>query len=331
MAQNVSIPSNPLQPGPLYFLCPFKVAIFGVMNDTAKIQHNFLIPEDRDAGKGANAIISMIHFFLENFSLGEEHVHFHADNCRGQNKNNYVMFYFLWRVNRKLNKSITLSFMPVGHTKFHCNWAFGLVKQKYKRSEVSSMQDMCHVVTESTPKTKLNKAVDLSREDVPFYEWQQYFEGLKWKKIPAISKQANFIFHSNRLNEIATQLHSGENEEITYHRIFDDKVDSSLRFPERYSREKFGLSEERQLYLYKHIRPYVREDQKDVLCPKLPSYEQVEQQQNDGEENNLKPKRGRPKKEPEDAPEKLKRGRPKKEPEDAPEKPKRGRPKKPKI
>lgn len=88
MAQNVSLPSNPLQPGPLYFLAPFKVAIFGITNDTVKIQHNFLIPEDRDAGKGANAIISMIHFYMENFSLGEEHVHFHADNCRGQNKNN---------------------------------------------------------------------------------------------------------------------------------------------------------------------------------------------------------------------------------------------------
>lgn len=30
MAQQVHIPSNPLQPGPIYFLVPFKVGIFGV-------------------------------------------------------------------------------------------------------------------------------------------------------------------------------------------------------------------------------------------------------------------------------------------------------------
>lgn len=93
MAQNVGLPSNPLQPGPLHFLAPFKVAIFGIMNDTAKIQHNFLIPETRDPGKGANAIISMLHYYFENFSVDETHLYLHADNCRGQNKNNYVMFY----------------------------------------------------------------------------------------------------------------------------------------------------------------------------------------------------------------------------------------------
>jgi len=36
MAQMVSIPHNPLQPGPVYFLCPNKISIFGVMNDSKK-------------------------------------------------------------------------------------------------------------------------------------------------------------------------------------------------------------------------------------------------------------------------------------------------------
>ena len=36
-------------------------------------------------GRGANAIISMLHHFFEVHSFGERRVHLHADNCVGQN------------------------------------------------------------------------------------------------------------------------------------------------------------------------------------------------------------------------------------------------------
>lgn len=31
--------------------------------------------------------------------------------------------------NKKLHTDITLSFLPVGHTQFACDWAFGLLKK----------------------------------------------------------------------------------------------------------------------------------------------------------------------------------------------------------
>ena len=37
-------------------------------------------------GKGANAIISMLHHFFDVHGFGERCVHLHADNCVGQNK-----------------------------------------------------------------------------------------------------------------------------------------------------------------------------------------------------------------------------------------------------
>ena len=49
----------------------------------------------------------------------------HCDNCVGQNKNNAFMFYLLWRVMSGSHKSITLSFMVAGHTKFSCDRHFG--------------------------------------------------------------------------------------------------------------------------------------------------------------------------------------------------------------
>lgn len=134
-AQQVHIPFDSQQPGPIYFLTPYKIGIFGIMNDTVKTQHNFLIPEAIQISKGANAIVSFLHYYLENHSFGEKHLTLHADNCVSQNKNNILMGYLTWRVLKGLNDSITLSFLPVGHTKFGCDWAFGLFKKNLEREK----------------------------------------------------------------------------------------------------------------------------------------------------------------------------------------------------
>ena len=52
---------------------------------------NFLTDEAADGGKGANAVVSRLHYYFENHGLGEEEVLLHADNCAGQNKNNIVL------------------------------------------------------------------------------------------------------------------------------------------------------------------------------------------------------------------------------------------------
>ena len=51
---------------------------------------NYLIDEAVFVGKGANTVISLLHHYLSQHSLGECHLHLHADNCVGQNKNNFV-------------------------------------------------------------------------------------------------------------------------------------------------------------------------------------------------------------------------------------------------
>ena len=88
-AQQVHIPCNPMQPGPIYFKTPRKCGIFGVMCEAIPRQINYLIDEASEVGKGANTTISFVHHYLENHGLGKTRVHLHADNCSGQNKNNY--------------------------------------------------------------------------------------------------------------------------------------------------------------------------------------------------------------------------------------------------
>uniref|UniRef100_A0A1X7T2F0 DUF7869 domain-containing protein n=1 Tax=Amphimedon queenslandica TaxID=400682 RepID=A0A1X7T2F0_AMPQE len=117
-AQQVHYPSSPLQAGPIYFLTPRKCGIFGVCCEAIPQQVNFLIDESFDTGKGANLVISMVHFYLKNHGLNSVSIHFNADNSTGQNKNNTVIQYLLWRVMTGLNASISISFLPVGHKIF---------------------------------------------------------------------------------------------------------------------------------------------------------------------------------------------------------------------
>ena len=117
-AQNVSFPSNPQQPGPAYFKSVRKCGIFGVSCEPLTFQVNYLIDEGDDPGKVANATVSMVHHFLESHGVGEQHLKLHADNCIGQNKNNVVMQYLMWRIMTSRNKTIEFSFMVRGHTKF---------------------------------------------------------------------------------------------------------------------------------------------------------------------------------------------------------------------
>ena len=163
-AQQVHVPNLPDQPGPLYFLTPYKIGIFGINNEAVGRQINYVIPESIATGKGPNAIASMLHHYLENFSLGESILYIHADNCVGQNKNNVIMHYLCWRILSGLNKYIRIMFMPVGHTKFSPDGGFGLIKSKFRRSLVCTADDLCDCIRQSTPVSKMNQAVLVGTE-----------------------------------------------------------------------------------------------------------------------------------------------------------------------
>lgn len=141
-AQQVHYPSNPMQPGPIYFKTPRKCGIFGVSCEAVPRQINYLIDEASSAGKGANATVSYVHHFFTHHGLGEKDVHLHADNCTGQNKNNYFLWYFAWRIATELHKSIKYSFLIAGHTKFAPDRCFGLIKKLYKVSFISSLYEL---------------------------------------------------------------------------------------------------------------------------------------------------------------------------------------------
>ena len=91
-AQQLHYPTNPQQPGPIYFKTARKCGIFGIVNDGNSLQHNYLIDEAVALGKGANSTISYVHHYLREHGMGETDALLHADNCSGESSIYYLNF-----------------------------------------------------------------------------------------------------------------------------------------------------------------------------------------------------------------------------------------------
>ena len=192
----VHFPSDPLQPGPIYFLTPRKCSIFGINCEAIPHQINFLADESGEVGKGANAMISLLHFFFHMHGLGEKHVHIHADNCTGQNKNNAVIDYLMWRVLTGRHTDVTYSFLVVGHTKVSPDWCFGLFKRLFKCTRVSSMGEIADVVERSASCNKVQIICNEDAEVVPTYDWTSFLQP-HFQNITGIKKLHHFRYSAS--------------------------------------------------------------------------------------------------------------------------------------
>ena len=192
-------------PGPMYLLTPRKCAIFGVCCEGIPKQVKFLVDEAVNVSKGSIGAICYLHFFFLNYRLGEKRVQLHCDNCSLQNKNNFVLWHFAWRVMKGLHSEVTINFMPAGLTKFSPDWCFGLLKRAFRRSEVSCLDDLCEVVEESTARSKINIPQLVGKDDgyvtVNTYDWQGFLS-TAFKMIPGILQFSHFCLAAAQLGTL---------------------------------------------------------------------------------------------------------------------------------
>ena len=262
-----ALSSDPLQPGPIYFLTPWKCTVFGVACEALPRQINFLTNEAGDCGKGANAVVSCIHYFFDHHGFGERNVYLHADNCTRQNKNNCMVQYLVWRTLTNRHTSITLSFLPVGHTKFAPDWCFGLFKRAYRQTKVGSLAAIADVVNKSA---ECNFVQLVSMQNgttvVPTHDWTDLF-ATRMKKIDGIKKLHHFRISSSLPGKVFVKKHS-DSAEVAFDMLKEpwtpdeDELPTVILPP--------GLTPDRQWYLYDSIRPFCPDDDKDTTRP-LPS------------------------------------------------------------
>lgn len=268
-AQHFQLPHHARQMGPTYFVMLRRVQLFGVCIDSASIQLNFLVDENQTIGQdgtltnGANAVISMLDYTFNEYGFGEKSCSLHADNCSGQNKNQYMLAYLCWRVLMGFHERISLKMQIPGHTRCLVDGGFGHIRKLFRRSDVDSFNQLVDVVQKSASS---NVAIPYKHEDGgATWEWRDWksFLSTNFKAVRNIRKYHHFRFSCQDPGYVFLK-ESVDSEEtsvsIMKSPISDPHARPILITPP-------GLSRDRQTYLYRNVRPYVRPLHQEEVCP----------------------------------------------------------------
>jgi len=269
-AQQIFIPNSSQQVGPLYFLVPYKLALFGIICEPLGKMVIYVIPEAILVSKGSNMVVSLLHHFLGKYAAGVTQITLNADNCVGQNKNNTVLQYLMWRVITGLSTRIELAFMVAGHTKFSPDYGFGVFKKLYRHSELNSVEEVCAMMGRSS----LLVAEPVGTEQdaiIPCYDWQAKFASAG--KIVGLKQFHHFGFDTTKPGVCMVRQYA--RSQVTEIQITHHDTALSPDLPPVIV--PTGLSHARQEYLYTKIRQYVSDEYKDTLCP-VPTPAAVEEE-----------------------------------------------------
>lgn len=268
----IHIPSNQQDPGPMYFLDLYKVSIFGVVNETCNRQCRYVIPEAVifPKSQAVNAMVCYLHHYFQEFTAGEAELDLHAYNCTPQTKNNCLMQYLAWRIGQELNTKITLTFVSANLSKLDPKYKFGLFKSKLQQSATSCLNDVVEVLNSTDADSAVDFSFLVGNEKgelyMDVYDWQVAFSAAHFARIPFITNQSYFYFDNRWRGKVKCLKTIGD--VMQTYTIFESSYDVSKMNFEKI--KPLGLSYERKLYLYEHVRPYCAEESQDVVCP-LPS------------------------------------------------------------
>jgi hypothetical protein len=160
--------------------------------------------------------------------------------------------------------------MIPGHTKFKCDGSFGLIKRLYRKTTVDCVDHVVDVVKRSSVKG-LNKARRYNGRD-----GFQYFDILSslavyFRKLNGMQKFQHFLFTRANPGVVrAQEVAGGPFREFKLLKASKFEVSKvirkikSLPFPVLVPPP---MKYERQEYLYKHVRPFVSDEFKDITCP----------------------------------------------------------------
>ena len=163
-----------------------------------------------------------------------------------------------------LHKVINYNFLVPGHTKFSPDWCFGLLKQKTRRTFISSLYDIARSVEESAT-VNAAELVGLHNGTVlvPTYDWVTYL-GIYFKKLPKIKSYYHFRFHADYPGTIFCKEY-WYSEEKAINLLRNGRAPHTGELPPTVA--PTGISRERAEYLYKEIREFCRDGTEDLVAP----------------------------------------------------------------
>ncbi|DAZ96057.1 TPA: hypothetical protein N0F65_000052, partial [Lagenidium giganteum] len=111
-------------------------------------QMNYVYSE-QFGGKGPNEVIRLLASYLDDMGMLEVSprvLTINADNCGGQNKNDFVVKMMVLLAHVGYFKETNIKFFIRGRTKNACDRCFGHLKRKLLRSDCWTMQQLCEML-----------------------------------------------------------------------------------------------------------------------------------------------------------------------------------------
>lgn len=265
-AHHFQLPHHSRQMAPTYFAQLRRIQVFGVRIDSVSKQLNFIVDENQTIGpdgtqtNGPNAVISMLDYALTEHSFGAQKCILHADNCSGQNKNKYVLAYLCWRVMTGRHCEIEYCMQIPGHTTCLVDSGFSHIRKLYRRSDIDSLPEFVTLVNKS----------DSGNEALPYndtWQWRNWKDFLStfFRPVKNVRKYHHFRFSSAEPWFVFVKERiDSEEKKLSLRKIGSPQFKATdipaLLHPA-------GMTRERQHYLYRNVRPYVRPAHQEDLCP----------------------------------------------------------------
>ncbi|CAG8707195.1 3724_t:CDS:2, partial [Ambispora leptoticha] len=214
--------------------------LFGIQDEAVREQLNYVLDENELLGKGPNGILSLVFDGIKQLNKGEKHLKVTCDNAGGQNKNNATIWFYLYLV-------------IAGYYEIDC---VDHVADVVKRSSIAG----------------LNKARRYNDK-----EGFQYYDILSslaayFMKLPGMQKFQHFLFTNINPGVVKTQ--KTVNGPFQEFKLIKTSQFETSKVIEKIKALSFPvlvpplMKYERQEYLYNYIRPFVRDEFKDITCPK---------------------------------------------------------------
>jgi hypothetical protein len=279
-SQNLTLPSAANTPSQWYFMSLWAVNVFGIYYANRKIQYNFVYGEDV-AGKGSEEVISMLSYFLDKI-VGlqkPKRLTLYADNCTGQNKNNFVAKYLLSLVHTDTLERVDLKFFVKGHTKNAVDRGFGHVRKKFAKTDVWTMDQLVRLVDDAAT----------SSATVPIDADSDVFKSFKgmlseaYRDIPGIRKYQVFSMLKERPGRVHCRVGpDDEPVEFDLRRVYDGvKVDGhrvEVLFEEAVTAMPPPKpNTEKIVQMHEKVRPYVPDEYHNDALYAPPTESQVKE------------------------------------------------------
>lgn len=233
-AEKVLLPKVQKQPGQLHFVTGLKIDFFGVSSSNEHMNYVFGLPEGHwPAEKTANSVLSMLHHITTSQRIDgrpggtARTLRLHADNCGGQNKNRYVLWYLVWLCWVGIEDVVELHFLIAGHTKNVCDGAFGHIKRRLSHTDAYTPGDMLKIIEESSSTTKC-----IPSTKVFWRNWKAFLRQFFYlPSALAITKYHTFITKRSEPGMLFAKVFSSDEESFSFNMLKPPPASSEEHTP----------------------------------------------------------------------------------------------------